>query len=696
MNMNSPYWRPDPFNSPESPTPLSRPVPPQLAQWQLVAERCMRALIQQLVSQDPNGVNAAYTALSGNNFMNPLWARAVESALEIADYILQTGQAQQPSQAVQGGAELSIKLFVFNEIQKFPQIRQYCNPMVLQDLQQGAQCATNIAAAIDRAEQQYRTQMQPQSQMAGGYPIGGNQQQMYGYNHNQMVTAAAYSTPPSRATGSQWDPIVGSNRQPQQQQAVQQMSMPGTSVRLSPGGKVPQAPVAAPAPDPFKNEWNEVTLEPGRVTTQAFDGKTDTFIGGFVSSRQPASALPEAPVAAPQFEAAKVNSNPDEIVWRPGDTIYIPMFNDKTHYLDESGNLRKRPMEYNAHQLDPALRTTDTSAGIKRPMQIEAAPLDTGDDTESTPATEIVELEETLVIDDVVVGTSVDAAIEIIGELHNITGGNRAIEFAVLEAKPFVIGNQAKEDFRLNCAGLFTSSPAKSVSALVTEINKVAAYNDRLFRYLEKLATQVVNDVLASGLGLVGEGGGFITSFLEDWMELPAYLRENYGEAHFEALRKASPAIIQRIAVLADPQLEEHYLRFTTGSLEHITNSGIKLKGGELELMDTKAITAQRRQDLANEERKTTLNNTVLLLNLTRVVVLPVSSHDLSLNINEDGPSILSEEMTPDVYHCVNGVYSRSVSSRLPASSVCLSDWAGDRLYINPVYLGDPDLYSLS
>lgn len=692
--MNMPYWRPDPYNCPESLSVLTRPAPHQLAQWQLVAERTMRAVIQQLVSQDPNGVNAAYGALSHNNFVNPLWVRAVESALEIADYIMQTGQAQQPSQAVQGGAELSIKLFVFNEIQKFPQIQQYCNPMVLQDLQQSAQCASNIALAIDRAEQQYRQQMQPQNQMAGGYPIGGNQP-MQGFTRNQMVMASAFSAPPSRATGSQWDPIVGSNRQPQHQPA-QQMSMPGSSVRLSPGGKVPPAPVAAPVPDPFKDEWNEVTLEPGRVSTQTFDGKTDTFMSGFVSTRQPASALPETTASIPQAAATAVDNNPDEIVWRPGDTIGIPMFNSKTHYLDESGNLRKRQMEYNAHQLDPALRTTDTTAGIKRPMQIEAAPLDTGDDADEAPATEIVVLEETLVLDDVVVGTSVDAAIEIIGELHNITAGNRAIEFAVLEAKPFVIGNRAKEDFRLNCAGLFTTSPAKSVSALVTEINKVAAYNDRLFRYLEQLATHVVNDVLASGLGLSGDGVGFITSFLEDWMNLPSYLRENYGEAYFEALRKASPAIIQRIAVLADPELEEHYLRFTTGSLEHITNSGIKLKGGELELMDSKAVVAQRRQDLANEDRKTALNNTVLLLNLTRVVVLPIGSKDLALNINEEGPSILSEEMTPDIYRCVNDVYGRSVSSRLPASGVCLSDCTGDRLYINPVYLGDPDMYGLS
>lgn len=699
MNMNAPYWRPDPYNSPENLTPLSRPAPQHLAPWQLVIERTMRALIQQLVSTDPNAVNASYAALSQNNYMNPMWVRAVESAIEIANYIMQTGQTQQPSQAASAGAELSIKLFVFSEIQKNPQIVPYCNPMVYQDLQQGAQYASQIAVAIDQAEMQYRQRMQPapQGQMAGGYAIPAAQPQMGGFTRDQHIMAAAYTAPAPRSTGTQWEPIVGSNRA-QQPQQVQQVAMPGSTMRLSPGGKVPPVATPTPAPvaDPFQAEWAAVDLAPGRVTTETFDGKTDTFMGGFVSSRQPAAALPEAPMAVPQAEMPVNDNNPDEIVWSPGDTIFIPMFDNKTHYLDESGNLRKRPMDYNAHQLNPELRVNDTSQGIKRPMQIEAAPLDTGDDTVEQPVTETIELEETLVLDDVVVGTSVEAAIEIIGELHNITSGNRAVEFAVLEAKPFVISNQAKEDFRLNCSGLFTSSPAKSVSALVAEINKTAAYNERLFRYLERLATGVINDVLASGLGLSGEGRGFIDSFLEDWMGLPAYLRENYGEAYFDALRKASPLIIQRIAVLADPELEEHYLRFTTGSLEHITNSGIKLRGGELELMDTKAITAQRRQDLANEDRKTALNNTVLLLNLTRVVVLPMSSKDLQLNMNADGPSTLSEEVTPGIYRCVNGVYSRSASTRLPASNICISDWTGDRLYINPVYLGDPDLYSLS
>jgi hypothetical protein len=335
--------------------------------------------------------------------------------------------------------------------------------------------------------------------------------------------------------------------------------------------------------------------------------------------------------------------------------------------------------DYNAHQLNTALQKIDPSAGVFMKRELDMAPLD---DDEEEEVKDEVRVGEPIILESAVLCDDLDLACEVLGAIHNVGSSNTPVEFTAVSAMPFFVGNRA--GLRECCPNLFIGSEVCSMRELHRQLQEAMQYNQRLYYTLNRLATRVLNETLTTGLGIRLT----VDDFTGDWPEVPDYIRSNYSEL-YDAFIESQRTMYKRIAILADSALESHYLRFTAGSLEQLTNSGILVKDHTVVLQDSKSQTAIRKEQLSDDHRKQIIDNTVVMLNTHYVSLLPLSSDDLDIDLGGEEPAIITRAVTSALHGYIEALYKRSKNDRLPATDVCLVDWNGQRLYLNETFFDD-------
>lgn len=680
--INTAYWRQDPMNQQGQVVPIQN-LPQHQAQWQPAAEAIMRTVLQQYAqSGDHLGIHS-FNTYSQSNYMNQMWASAVRATLEVTEFLLASQQVRDVMTALQTAGPLMMKMYMYRELVKYPQLQPYVQPQVVQDVQVAAQQAEAIAQQIDMLQRQRQFQtpgvgMAPMMAPAPAVPGFGNMMPQQTMQWAPVVggTAAPVSAVPVAPVGG----MVGGR-----------LSTPGVVPKAAPAPAAPVAPAPfsigqPPKGRPTEDHWMELTMGDNGADAVNQHGETKTFMSGFASTTK---EITPAPVPAPTpVPVPKRSTNTDLIVWRVGDTPLRPCFHRTTHYLDEDGNIREKPMnDYNAHQLNLALQKINpASEGVFLKTELSTAPL-VDDEAAEEEVNDAIVVNEPKVLDAVVVCDDLDVATEMLGALHSVPNMNVPLEFTSVSAMPFIVSN--REHLRQSCPNLFIGAGACTMTEIHRQIEEVITYSQRLHYTLNQLATRVVNETVTAGLGL----SLTIDSFLTDWAELAAHIRESYPEL-FDAFLAAQKTMYKRIAILADPSLESHYLRFTSGSLELLTNSGILVKDHTVVLQDSKSQTAVRKEQLADEHRKALIDNTVVMLNTHYVAMLPMSSEDLDLDLGGTEPAIISRATTSVLYEYIDSVFKRSFNDRLPATDVCLVDWNGQRLYLNETFF-DEGVYAV-
>ena len=651
---NMQFWRQLPFEGQE--------VIYQLPEFPQQFNGLRDQLERQIRDELQRGCNVSiprvmlYNQMSAGNYANQDWFLLVTSVGQLLEVDTTIYNLQLTHENVQAVIGRVVNVFLVRLFEHDPNVRNYMSQSELIAMGNLQRERNQILQAVEtfysrKNQPQPQVQYQPQQVQQNYNQLAGQGSWGQGSIYQQQVNHGPAEIPMRRTASletTNTQPNAMQNAYSQAVETVVAKQYPRADDFIKPripGNSIYDSVTSTPKQTQLPGVVESLTLRPdGSATYQ--NGGTDVGFDQFFTR-------PDEPAYDPRQPEEQM-AVPDSVVMVDGERrpmidvcgIARPLVYKKyQHKITENGEI---VMEYKDHELDQSVLTEEPTLRTL-PIYPNAAELE----TQTAEVPEIAHLDGAKIqrLPEPLFNMELDTAFQYVDFVTGAHTNQNVVHFVNTTHDSVLLGD--RDEFLERFKGLVVNTAEGDFSKLVQLIRDTESYSYALFRKLDRRATVATNEVLEKQLGL----SFTITSFVEDFPDLPAYLNgPKYGPAWLTRFQNSLGTIHSAICCLLDSDLSEALLERSATITQRTVPAGLWWDPTNriYTIPTTEQLETMAAEKQALEEELPLAGGLVQLLSTDYCVLVPVEYQKLGLALKPHEVAIVAPSVTPELADFIN------------------------------------------